>query len=872
MHISIYLKLLVKRGVFASLLIFLAHAIQAQNIYGLEPIQVVGSMNGYGTGSNATTSFRRVSVTQGNPTDGRSQWVKTYNVQSAGGDFVPTNMLGGSGSGFLFISGPVSNRFQNKWVFTGVGQGKVDTVNACTAYNSGFDMGLNLSLAGRYTFVFNDCGYTTTNAKYYVGYTSANPVQLLNTSQQIQADRSVKVLVQTSAKPSSTEHVFVRYSLANNFASTGSSTIVEASSISSPSDTLFLASVPSMPAGTSVTYYVFTSTLSLTQLNSSSEFTRSLCALQVLDNSGINYTYSLAPKKQIGFRVDMKGQQCTAYDSISISGNAAALGNWASGITLTEIGTSKVFGININVDSAASLEYKFRYHKNGQVFWESNMLNTSGNRNLPVTSDTILGEVCFGKETACGAILAPTPVTFRVDLSLGTPNASGKIYVMGNFTSPTWQAGAIRLNPVAANPGMFEVTQNVCVDTVLYKFINGDSSVNTYAESFPSAAQRLCTLANGAGGFNRFLVRTNANPVLLDCLFDSCLTLPDLSISSLSPSSICGSASVNIAYQLKKVYAQGTLFTAQLSDANGQFTTPQVLNSFTLPAVSGYTNISVPAQAIAGTYKLRLVVGTTLSNELSLSCSPFISMQSINGSSLVKPGSTEVYTTNNQSGVQYVWIVQGGTIQSGQGSNSVLVNWASSGAALVQVKANSTCTDSISKTIEICTVFSPGNITGPKTVRALDTSDYSVAPISSLSYTWKVSGGTILSGQNTSSCRVFWLPGTTGQLIVKPNTACFDTSYADIVIDGVNGVKERTLNTLLVYPNPVKDKLFLDRELEGASVSILDISGRQLFFREYGRTKLRNEVLDMSNFVQGTYFLRLEIKGEVAHYKLIKEE
>ena len=91
----------------------------AQNVFGLEPIQVVGQMNGYSTAASSNSSYRKVSVVLGNPTDGRGQWFKTYNVQSSGGDFTPRNMTGGGGSGFLFISGPSTNRFANKWVFSG---------------------------------------------------------------------------------------------------------------------------------------------------------------------------------------------------------------------------------------------------------------------------------------------------------------------------------------------------------------------------------------------------------------------------------------------------------------------------------------------------------------------------------------------------------------------------------------------------------------------------------------------------------------------------------------------------------------------------------------------------------------------------------
>ena len=81
----------------------------AQNIYFGERVQIVGSFNGYTTtpyGTDyRTTTYRTVSTASGNPTDGRGQWATTFRVATGVGDVEPVNMAGGSGNGFLFISG-----------------------------------------------------------------------------------------------------------------------------------------------------------------------------------------------------------------------------------------------------------------------------------------------------------------------------------------------------------------------------------------------------------------------------------------------------------------------------------------------------------------------------------------------------------------------------------------------------------------------------------------------------------------------------------------------------------------------------------------------------------------------------------------------
>ncbi|MFN7312204.1 MAG: T9SS type A sorting domain-containing protein [Bacteroidota bacterium] len=501
----------------------LAPMTYSQNIFSGEPVQVTGSMNGYSTASSANSVYRRITTTSGNPTDGRGQWVKTYNAQPTGGDVTNSNMAGGGGNGFLFISGPPANRFQNKWVFTSVAQARIDSVNIAGAYNSGNDMGLNMSTAGRYTFVFNDCGYTNTNARYYVGYTANNPVTLNTVTQSIQANNSVVVNVTTSAAPSTGERVFVRYTSASGFASTNSTTILEATSTNAPTNTNWQVIIPAQPSGTSIRYYAFTSTLTLSKLNQLTEADRSLCCLQVNDNSGNNYVASFTAKFNLTFSVDVTNNICGGIDSITVAGSDAALTNWSNGVLLNRLGTTNVYSRIITIDSGVALQYKFRFHRNGVTNWESSFTTTSSNRELVVIKDSTLATPCFGMTTACPPTPAPSTITFVVDLTGQTPDPQGRVYVMGSFTTPTWVGGAIRMTPIPNTPNHYQaIVNNVCPTTFEYKYINGDSSVAANHESFPNPAQRSCTVSNGVGGFNRTYTRINTTAVLLGSVFNTC--------------------------------------------------------------------------------------------------------------------------------------------------------------------------------------------------------------------------------------------------------------------------------------------------------------------------------------------------------------
>ena len=105
-----------------------------------------------------------------------------------------------------------------------------------------------------------------------------------------------------------------------------------------------------------------------------------------------------------------------------------------------------------------------------------------------------------------------------------------------------------------------------------------------------------------------------------------------------------------------------------------------------------------PAIDINGVVNVNVVTGTPLS-------------PSITGSNSVCPNATAVtYTTTNVPGHNYLWVVTGGTIISGQGSNSITVDWGSTNPGTVRL------TESIGGA---CSVTTPdysvfiGDITDP---------------------------------------------------------------------------------------------------------------------------------------------------------------
>jgi hypothetical protein len=278
LHYSFYVVFLVVFSIFDSM---------GQNVFSGEPVQWVGTPNGFSTtpynSDYRTLVYRRVSISDGNPSDGRGQWATTINVQNSGGNIQPSNMPGGSSGGWLLISGPSGNRFQNKWAFGGVGQAASNSQNTIT-FQGSTDMGLNMSTPGRYTFVMRDNGYSDTEV--YIGYTSNDPVSVSRTGASY-VNGQVVISISSSATPSSGERVFVRYRVGtNNF--TSSTSLVQATG----SGTNWTATLPAQSCGSTIYYYVFTSTRDLSQLNAANDQQRSLATLRYDDAFGANYSIS----------------------------------------------------------------------------------------------------------------------------------------------------------------------------------------------------------------------------------------------------------------------------------------------------------------------------------------------------------------------------------------------------------------------------------------------------------------------------------------------------------------------------------------------------------------------------------------------------
>lgn len=144
------------------------------------------------------------------------------------------------------------------------------------------------------------------------------------------------------------------------------------------------------------------------------------------------------------------------------------------------------------------------------------------------------------------------------------------------------------------------------------------------------------------------------------------------------------------------------------------------------------------------------------------------------------------YWLNNIPGSTFNWLVQRGTIASGQGTDSIKVAWDSSGTAMVQVVETNIfgCQgDTQYFPVNINITWTPPKPNGPDTLckKDADSVQYDAIYTFSANYYWQIQGGTILQGDSTSTIFVRWDTIGTGLLWYQEenitiDTICFNSS------------------------------------------------------------------------------------------------
>ncbi|MGZ5283303.1 MAG: PKD domain-containing protein, partial [Bacteroidia bacterium] len=132
-----------------------------------------------------------------------------------------------------------------------------------------------------------------------------------------------------------------------------------------------------------------------------------------------------------------------------------------------------------------------------------------------------------------------------------------------------------------------------------------------------------------------------------------------------------------------------------------------------------------------------------------------------------------VYSTPGISGHTYIWSVNGGTITSGQNTNSIVVTWLHNGMGTVSVKETNIfgCDTTVSVNNILIKVRPVPVISGDADACRSSNHTYSTASNSGSIYKWNVFGGKITSDSTKNIVMVTWTNNSAGSISVTETNA-----------------------------------------------------------------------------------------------------
>ena len=311
-------------------------------------------------------------------------------------------------------------------------------------------------------------------------------------------------------------------------------------------------------------------------------------SIQVTDtksyNTGASYTYN-------GTSAQVTGNGLTGANTLTINNSA--------GVTLT---------------SSVTLS--------GTLYLTSGIVTTGANT-LTVTSNSSAA-VTGGSATS----FVDGPLTWQ--LATGStynfPVGAGTTYLPFGITGITGTAPRLRLQAYAANTGGSSTVPLISLSTTEYwqaSVVSGTYSggsvslTRQIAINEMDAIGRNTTTLNGAystlGGTVSGTSLINSSNTGASLGYFVMATMKSITTGAISGSPFCAGTGVSVPFSITGIFYTGNVFTAQLSDASGNFGSPVAIGTLASTTASAPISATIPSGTSTGTgYRIRVVSDTPI--------------------------------------------------------------------------------------------------------------------------------------------------------------------------------------------------------------------------------------------------------------------
>ena len=341
---------------------------------------------------------------------------------------------------------------------------------------------------------------------------------------------------------------------------------------------------------------------------------------------------------------------------------------------------------------------------------------------------------------------------------------------------------------------------------------------------------------------------------------------------------VCSGSSYNFTTALFAGYSYVWAPPANATVISGAGT-----NSVTIAFASNYSSgdICVQLSSVCGLspLKCRTIVSTLPSRP-----------SAITGQTSGLCNTLQSYTSAVSNGsTSYLWNVTGGTIQNGQGTQTVSVQWNSTGTTgSLSVNGVNACGNGLVRTVAVnLKPGVPGNITGNIAACANTNEVYTIPALTgATNYQWGVntsSGATVIAGQGTNSATIHWVTNG-GTITCTPSNACSSTNTRILAVNvtcrtaGSMGDEVASDEVIKVSPNPFNNELTVSSTMygDGVMLSVSDMLGRVIYSQPLTTSlpngQVGNFILQTSNLHNGVYFVEVNNGSERKVVKVVKTE
>lgn len=244
---------------------------------------------------------------------------------------------------------------------------------------------------------------------------------------------------------------------------------------------------------------------------------------------------------------------------------------------------------------------------------------------------------------------------------------------------------------------------------------------------------------------------------------------------------------------------------------------------------------------------------------------------------------TQYNTEGATNADTYIWTLippEAGTI-TGTGLEAT-VDWdeSYSGSSFISVEGENECfIGPPSDELEVMVFESPNpEISGLTLVCNDEVAVYSTNDNPGNTYTWNVTGGTIISGAGTYEITIQWDTPGTGYINVTEENAdgCSETTEDyQVTIDDCTGINELFSDQIKIYPNPAKNYLTIEFILNKESsyqLSLLNQIGKVVYqLKETGSFGKQITLVNTSNLPEGFYTIQFRMEdGYTIQDKFVK--